>query len=65
MEEEDEGEVEEVEDGEGSIWAFCLRTSAGVRIRHETSSATEEERAWIMGEGRGADEALRRDFEAS
>lgn len=34
-------------------WAFCFRTSAGVRIAQETISPREEERAWIRGVGRG------------
>lgn len=28
-----------------TIWAFCFRTSAGVRIKQETSSAVDEARA--------------------
>ena len=40
------------------ICAFCLRTSAGVRIRQETASAREEDVAWrrgvgMMGDGLG------------
>ena len=34
------------------IWAFCLMTSAGVRTRHEASSAVPEAREWTMGCGR-------------
>ena len=34
-----------------TICAFCLRTSAGVRMKHETSSAMEEEAEWIRGVG--------------
>lgn len=33
--------------------AFCLITSAGVKIKQETDSATQEEREWIIGVGRG------------
>ena len=47
--------VEDDEDGAVSrrtTCAFCLRTSAGVRIKHETSSATEEEMELRMGRGR-------------
>lgn len=56
-------EVEE-EEGEGglrtTIWAFCFRTSAGVRMKQETSSAVEDARAWRMGVGiRGKVEAGR------
>lgn len=36
-----------------TIWAFCLMTSAGVRMAQETHSAREEERAWVSGVGRG------------
>ena len=36
-----------------TICAFCLRTSAGVRMRQETSSPVEEARAWATGVGRG------------
>ena len=36
-----------------TICAFCLRTSAGVRIRHETSSPVDEAREWAIGVGRG------------
>jgi len=35
-----------------TICAFCLMTSAGVRMAHETSSATEEAAEWINGRGR-------------
>jgi hypothetical protein len=31
--------------------AFCLSTSAGVRIKHETSSPVEEARELIIGVG--------------
>lgn len=34
------------------ICAFCFRTSAGVRIRQETSSAVLEARVWDSGVGR-------------
>ncbi len=27
------------------IWAFCFKTSAGVMMRHETSSAADEAKA--------------------
>lgn len=37
---------------EDTICAFCLMTSAGVRMAHETSSAREEAAAWITGVGR-------------
>ena len=42
------------ERGEGAvtIWAFCLRTSAGVRIRQETNSPVEEARECVIGVGR-------------
>jgi len=36
-----------------TICAFCLRTSAGVRIRHDTSSAIEEAAECVIGIGRG------------
>lgn len=45
-----EGEEEEV-GSRTTTWAFCLRTSAGVRMRQETSSPVEEARAWRMGRG--------------
>lgn len=32
-----------------TIWAFCLITSAGVRMAQETSSAMEEAAEWIRG----------------
>jgi hypothetical protein len=35
-----------------TIWAFCLMTSAGVRIAHETSSASDEAPAWTTAIGR-------------
>ena len=31
--------------------AFCLRTSAGVRMKHETSSPIEDATEWITGVG--------------
>lgn len=34
-----------------TIWAFCLSTSAGVRMKHDTSSAREEAAEWIIGRG--------------
>ena len=34
-----------------TIWAFCLRTSAGVRIRQETSSPIDEAAEWMTGMG--------------
>jgi hypothetical protein len=37
---------------EDTICAFCLMTSAGVRMAQETSSAREEAAAWITGMGR-------------
>ena len=37
------------------ICAFCLRTSAGVRIRQEMASAKEEAVAWRSGVGREVD----------
>ena len=56
------------EDGLGgcrddTICAFCFRTSAGVRMVHETSSPVAEARAWASGRGRGV--VTRRDFVAS
>ena len=48
-----EEDVEVVDDDDfWTIWAFCLRTSAGVRIRQEISSAVEEDRELIIGVGR-------------
>ena len=44
---EDEGDEEE----EATICAFCLMTSAGVRMAQETSSATEDAVAYIRGVG--------------
>ena len=37
---------------EDTICAFCLMTSAGVRMAQETSSASEGAAAWITGMGR-------------
>lgn len=34
-----------------TICAFCLRTSAGARIRHDTSSPAEEATEWVIGVG--------------
>ena len=34
------------------ICAFCLRTSAGVSMKHDTASAVEEAIALMMGLGR-------------
>lgn len=42
----------EDEPSEDTIWAFCLMTSAGVRMAQDTSSAREEAAAWITGVGR-------------
>lgn len=45
--------LDEGERGEwDTIWAFCLRTSAGVRIKHETSSPAEEATELVTGVGR-------------
>ena len=33
-------------------WAFCLRTSAGVRMKQETASAVAEAALWSKGVGR-------------
>lgn len=51
LEEGDSAEVDEEEE-EDTICAFCLITSAGVRIAQETSSASEEAAAWMTGTGR-------------
>lgn len=40
------------EEEERIIWAFCLITSAGVRTRHDASSAVPEAREWTAGVGR-------------
>lgn len=40
-----------VEAVEETICAFCLMTSAGVRMAQETSSAMEEAAAWRTGVG--------------
>ena len=42
---------EDEEEGE-SIWAFCLITSAGVRIAQDTSSAREEADACTKAMGK-------------
>lgn len=39
-------------EGPETICAFCLRTSAGVRMKQETSSAVLEAAVWAMGCGR-------------
>ena len=36
-----------------TIWAFCLRTSTGVRIKQDTSSPVEEAIEWAIGVGKG------------
>lgn len=36
---------------EETICAFCLMTSAGVRIAQDTSSASDEAAAWMTGVG--------------
>ena len=38
-----------VEEPDETICAFCLMTSAGVRIAQDTSSAAEDARAWATG----------------
>jgi hypothetical protein len=35
-----------------TIWAFCLMTSAGVNMAHETSSASDDAPAWTTAIGR-------------
>lgn len=40
-----------VEEPADTICAFCLMTSAGVKMAHDTSSAMEDAAAWITGEG--------------
>lgn len=37
--------MEDVLEDLETIWAFCFRTSAGVRMKQETSSAVDEARA--------------------
>ena len=37
--------------GRRTICAFCLMTSAGVRIRHDASSAIDEAAEWTIGRG--------------
>jgi hypothetical protein len=39
-----------------TIWAFCLMTSAGVRMAQETSSAIEDAAEWMIGWGRSGEE---------
>ena len=39
-------------EAEETICAFCLMTSAGVRMAQDTSSAREEAEAWITAMGR-------------
>ena len=46
-----------------TICAFCLRTSAGVRMRHDTNSPVEEAIEWVIGVGNEVCE--RRDLLAS
>lgn len=38
------------------ICAFCLRTSAGVRIKQDTSSASADAALWMIGCGIRGDE---------
>ena len=45
------GAEEDDEEDFLTICAFCLRTSAGVRMRQETSSPVEEAREWVIGVG--------------
>ena len=35
-----------------TIWAFCLMTSAGVRMAQETSSASDDAPAWTTAIGK-------------
>jgi len=65
------GEPEEGEDDfadVSTICAFCLMTSAGVRMAHETSSATADAAELMSGAGRWNSDAVdglalwRRDF---
>lgn len=37
--------------GRRIICAFCFKTSAGVRIKHDTSSAVAEAALWMKGWG--------------
>ena len=48
-----------------TIWAFCLRTSAGVRIRQLMSSAREEDSACVAGRGREETQVVRKWLVAS
>lgn len=48
------------DEGADIICAFCFMTSAGVRMAHDTSSAREEDIAWVTGVGRAVVE--RRDL---
>ena len=41
-----------------TICAFCLITSAGVRMAQETSSASDEAAAWMRGVGTTPDGEL-------
>ena len=36
-----------------TIWAFYFKTSAGARMRHDTSSPVPEAREWATGRGSG------------
>lgn len=43
--------VDEEDEPRTTICAFCFRTSAGVRMKQETSSPVEEAAAWRIGRG--------------
>lgn len=54
------GFPDELAAGTRTICAFCLSTSAGVRMKQETSSAAEEATLSIIGRGTsGVEEPLR------
>jgi len=52
VEEEEDEEEEAAAGGVETIWAFCLITSAGVRMAQDTNSAREEAEAWTRAMGR-------------
>ena len=56
-----------LESEDDTICAFCLMTSAGVSMAHETSSAREDAAAWMTGVGSkplGCEDVWLRDVKA-
>lgn len=52
LENNEDGDDDDDDDDDVTICAFCFRTSAGVRMKHETHSAAEEASPLMTGVGR-------------